>query len=183
MDADPYGDGHDGLFADDDGGDAGVGAGGGAGAAGEAAGEAGGVAVLDAAAAAAGGAAAGGKGKAVDPSQRVTTRYMTKYERARLLGTRALQLRCAGDLISPPAAVLGALLAAAPSRIPPTPSARASQYYPRSYNAPPMVDPRDETDPLKIAMMELKENKIPLIVRRYLPDGSYEDWAANELIQ
>ena len=34
-----------------------------------------------------------------------------------------------------------------------------------------MVDPRDETDPLKIAMMELKESKIPLIVRRYLPDG------------
>ena len=31
--------------------------------------------------------------KAVDPSQRVTTRYMTKYEKARILGTRALQLR------------------------------------------------------------------------------------------
>jgi DNA-directed RNA polymerase subunit K/omega len=29
----------------------------------------------------------------VEPSQRITTRYMTKYERARLLGTRALQLR------------------------------------------------------------------------------------------
>lgn len=40
------------------------------------------------------GAGSAGKGKAVDPSQRVTTRYMTKYERARLLGTRALQLRC-----------------------------------------------------------------------------------------
>ena len=53
----------------------------------------------------------------------------------------------------------------------------------RSMNAPPMVEPRDETDPLKIAMMELKENKIPMIIRRYLPDGSYEDWAANELIQ
>ena len=25
----------------------------------------------------------------------VTTRYMTKYERARILGTRALQIRCA----------------------------------------------------------------------------------------
>lgn len=32
--------------------------------------------------------------KAVEPSQRVTTRYMTKYEKARILGTRALQLRC-----------------------------------------------------------------------------------------
>ena len=50
-------------------------------------------------------------------------------------------------------------------------------------NAPPMVEPRDETDPLKIAMMEFKANKIPMIVRRYLPDGSYEDWQASELIQ
>ena len=28
------------------------------------------------------------------PRPRTTTRYMTKYERARILGTRALQLRC-----------------------------------------------------------------------------------------
>ncbi len=46
-----------------------------------------------------------------------------------------------------------------------------------------MVEPRDETDPLKIAQLELKEGKVPIIVRRYLPDGSYEDWAASELIQ
>lgn len=26
---------------------------------------------------------------------RITTKYMTKYERARILGTRALQIRCA----------------------------------------------------------------------------------------
>lgn len=45
------------------------------------------------AAAAAAAGAADSKSKAVDPSQRVTSRYMTKYERARLLGTRALQLR------------------------------------------------------------------------------------------
>jgi hypothetical protein len=25
--------------------------------------------------------------------------------------------------------------------------------------------------------------QVPIIVRRYLPDGSYEDWAASELIQ
>ena len=33
------------------------------------------------------------------PSDRpkITTRYMTKYERARILGTRALQIRCGGD--------------------------------------------------------------------------------------
>jgi len=45
-----------------------------------------------------------------------------------------------------------------------------------------MVEVRDETDPLKIAMLELKEGKIPIIVRRYLPDGSFEDWAAKDLI-
>jgi len=50
-------------------------------------------------------------------------------------------------------------------------------------NAPPMVDVEGETDPLRIAMKELRENKMPIIVRRYLPDGSYEDWAASELIQ
>lgn len=70
-------------------------------------------------------------------SERITTRFMTKYERARILGTRALQL---------------------------------------SMNAPPMVELEGETDPLQIAMKELGERKIPLIIRRYLPDRSYEDW-------
>ena len=32
------------------------------------------------------------EGQRVDPSKRVTTPYMTKYERARILGTRALQI-------------------------------------------------------------------------------------------
>lgn len=39
-----------------------------------------------------------------------------------------------------------------------------------------------ETDPLQIAMKELKERKIPIIIRRYLPDNSYEDWSIQELI-
>ena len=51
-----------------------------------------------------------------------------------------------------------------------------------SMDAPPMVDHGDETDPLKIAEMELREDKIPMIVRRYLPDGSYEDWKVKDLI-
>eukprot|EP00123_Amoebidium_parasiticum_P006017 comp17073_c0_seq1/m.15818 comp17073_c0_seq1/g.15818 ORF comp17073_c0_seq1/g.15818 comp17073_c0_seq1/m.15818 type:complete len:135 (-) comp17073_c0_seq1:214-618(-) len=75
--------------------------------------------------------------------QRTTTPYMTKYERARVLGTRALQI---------------------------------------SMNAPIMVELGGETDPLQIAMKELKEHKIPIIVRRYLPDGSYEDWTCEELL-
>ena len=34
-------------------------------------------------------------GHAVPKEDRITTPYMTKYERARILGTRALQIRCA----------------------------------------------------------------------------------------
>jgi DNA-directed RNA polymerase I, II, and III subunit RPABC2 len=85
--------------------------------------------------------AAGGSGTA--PSERITTKYLTKYERARVLGTRALQI---------------------------------------SMNAPVMVDLDGETDPLRIAEKELRERKIPIIIRRYLPDGSHEDWSMDELI-
>ena len=77
------------------------------------------------------------------PQERITTQYLTKYERARVLGTRALQI---------------------------------------SMNAPVMVDLEGETDPLKIAQKELRERKIPIVIRRYLPDGSYEDWGIDELI-
>lgn len=42
----------------------------------------------------AGGAAAQGPGMAVEARSRITTRYLTKYEKARVLGTRALQIRC-----------------------------------------------------------------------------------------
>lgn len=73
----------------------------------------------------------------------MTTPYMTKYERARVLGTRALQI---------------------------------------SMNAPVMVTLNGESDPLQIAMKELREKKIPLMIRRFLPDGSWEDWSLNELI-
>lgn len=75
---------------------------------------------------------------------RVTTRFLTKYEKARIIGARALQI---------------------------------------SKNAPIMVDVEPgEWDPLKIAEKELVERKIPFIIRRYLPDGSYEDWRVEELI-
>jgi DNA-directed RNA polymerase I, II, and III subunit RPABC2 len=84
-----------------------------------------------------------GFAKSGAPQERITTRYLTKYERARVLGTRALQI---------------------------------------SMNAPVMVDLEGETDPLKIAQKELRERKIPIVIRRYLPDGSFEDWGIDELI-
>ncbi|KAM0788947.1 hypothetical protein ACM66B_003022 [Microbotryomycetes sp. NB124-2] len=76
--------------------------------------------------------------------ERITTPFMTKYEKARILGTRALQI---------------------------------------SMNAPVLVPLEGESDPLQIAMKELQAQKIPLVVRRFLPDGSYEDWLASELLQ
>ena len=82
-------------------------------------------------------------GQAVPKDKRITTPFMTKYERARILGTRALQI---------------------------------------SMCAPVMVELEGETDPLQIALKELKARKIPIIIRRYLPDGSYEDWEINELV-
>lgn len=83
------------------------------------------------------------KALAIPKDQRNTTPYMTKYERARVLGTRALQI---------------------------------------SMNAPVLVDIEGETDPLQIAMKELAQRKIPLVLRRYLPDGLFEDWGCDELI-
>jgi DNA-directed RNA polymerase I, II, and III subunit RPABC2 len=44
-----------------------------------------------------------------------------------------------------------------------------------------MVDPGDESDPYRLAEIELDAKKIPFIVRRYLPDGAYEDWKVSEL--
>lgn len=73
---------------------------------------------------------------------RITTRYLTKYEKARVIGTRALQI---------------------------------------SMNAPVLVELEGESDPLEIAEKELKEKKVPFTIRRYLPDGSYEDWKVSEL--
>ncbi|KAI8379629.1 DNA-directed RNA polymerases I, II, and III subunit RPABC2-like protein [Radiomyces spectabilis] len=79
----------------------------------------------------------------VERKEKVTTPYMTKYERARILGTRALQI---------------------------------------SLNAPVLVELDGESDPLVIAMKELREKKVPLIVRRFMPDGTYEDWNVKDLI-
>lgn len=79
----------------------------------------------------------------VPPAERTTTPYLTKYERARILGTRALQI---------------------------------------SLGAPVLVELGGEVDPLEIAMKELKARKVPIIVRRYMPDKSYEDWSIDELI-
>lgn len=56
---------------------------------------------------------------------------------------------------------------------------RASQL---SDDAPPFVDIGNMTDCIQIAKKELAEKKLPFIIRRRLPDGSFEDWSVDELL-
>ena len=83
------------------------------------------------------------RGNAITGEARTTTPFLTKYEKARVIGARALQI---------------------------------------SKNAPILVNVNPgESDPILIAEKELRESKIPFIIRRFLPDGSYEDWSVSEL--
>jgi len=68
---------------------------------------------------------------------------LTKYEKARVLGTRALQL---------------------------------------SNGATPMVKVDGLTDVMDIAKKELMEYKMPVIIRRKYPDGSYIDIRVSNMI-
>ncbi|CAL5404967.1 unnamed protein product [Camellia sinensis] len=110
---------------------------------------------------------------------RKTSKYMTKYERARILGTRALQ-------ISMNAPVMVELEGET------DPLEVGAQWTYK--NVAPMQPPQDfnigqtglesskAAIKLGIAMKELRQRKIPFTIRRYLPDGSYEDWGVDELI-
>lgn len=68
---------------------------------------------------------------------------MTKYEHARILGARALQISMGAPVLVP-------------------------------------LEPH-ETDFLLIARKELAAKCIPIIVKRYLPDGTQVEFDANEL--
>ena len=76
-------------------------------------------------------------------SERTTPFYMTKYEKARVIGTRAVQI---------------------------------------SRNSPVLIKlDFNDVDPVRIAEMELAQRKIPFVIRRYLSDGTFEDWRVSEL--
>jgi len=73
---------------------------------------------------------------------KTTSPYITKYERAKILGVRTEQL---------------------------------------NNNARANVDvPKHITDVRKIAEMEFYEKKIPFLIRRKLPDGTYEHWRLSD---
>ena len=70
---------------------------------------------------------------------------LTRFERARIIGARALQL---------------------------------------SLGAPILVELPDEvTDSIDIALIELKEDRLPITLRRILPDNSRQDIALKTLIK
>ena len=78
-----------------------------------------------------------------ETKKKTTLPFLTKYERARLIGIRAEHI---------------------------------------SLGAPPLVKlEKGIIDPIEIAIIELKMKKIPIIIRRYLPDDTYEDWKISEL--
>ena len=66
-------------------------------------------------------------------------KIMTRYEKARILGTRALQISM-GTPVSD------------------------------------QIQVGNERDPLRIAKIELEAGVLDMIVRRYYPDGSYDDY-------
>ena len=70
--------------------------------------------------------------------------FLTRYEKARIVGARALQI---------------------------------------SFGAPILVEkPKNMIDPIKIALIELKSQILPLTIRRELPSGDFQDIPISKLI-
>ena len=79
----------------------------------------------------------------IKEDEKKTLPYLTKYEKAKLIGIRSQQL---------------------------------------ANGAIPLVKTVGLKNTIDIAGKELKERKIPLIIRRFLPNKTYEDWMIDELI-
>ena len=78
----------------------------------------------------------------LNSKDRITKPFLTKYERARIIGYRAEQI---------------------------------------ASNTPPCVDIGNLTKAVDIAEKELIERKLPLIIKRTLPNGDTEYWKLEEL--
>lgn len=78
-------------------------------------------------------------------NKKISIPYLTKYERAKIIGYRATQI---------------------------------------SRGAEPFIDPYKYgiTDTIEIARKELELKQMPLIIRRKMPSGKYEDWKIEEFI-
>lgn len=101
----------------------------------------------------------------------MTSPYLSKYERARIIGVRALQIRYIPRARSRDTRVivLKGLI-----------RSLHSIYF--SQNAPIFVEIGNVKDPIEIARKELDERKIPFCIRRNLPNEHYEIWRLDDLI-
>ena len=79
----------------------------------------------------------------IDKQKRISLPFLTKYEKARIIGLRNQQLLSGSQAL---------------------------------------VDTRGLKSFLEIAEKELKEKKIPFIIKRNLPNDKFEYWRINELI-
>lgn len=86
----------------------------------------------------------GGKYKRVPDNERITTKKLTKYERVRILGTRAKQISLGSKVMLE-------------------------------------IPSLGNRSAFELAKLEMKHKISPVIIRRYLPDGTYEEWKLNEL--
>ena len=78
----------------------------------------------------------------INRRERKTIPILSKYERTRVVGERAIQI---------------------------------------SMGAPPLVEVGNLENPVDIAEKELREKKIPYIIKRVLPNGLIELWSVDEL--
>jgi DNA-directed RNA polymerases I, II, and III subunit RPABC2 len=83
--------------------------------------------------------------KNYDPNSNKTKNIMTKYEKVKIIGTRAEQLQ-----------------RGAPPNIP--------------------INPDTPFDARLIAHEELRQKKVPFLVRRNLPNGAIEYWRIEDMI-
>ena len=77
----------------------------------------------------------------ISKKEKKTIPYLSKFEKARIIGNRAQQL---------------------------------------AYGAQPKINTENLLDIYEIATEELKQRKIPFIIRRTLPNGTHEDWRIEE---
>ena len=82
-------------------------------------------------------------GICLSKEDRISPNRLTKYERAYVLGVRALQIDSGSQIF---------------------------------------VDVDGETSSYEIALKELMEKKIPLLIERPLPNGDWEIWSIDELV-
>jgi DNA-directed RNA polymerase subunit K/omega len=134
------------------------------------------------------------------PNERRTSRYLSKYEVAKVVGERAKQIasgtrytnqrmksrqsRDWGLGSSGHGHAAGAPTTSGGMLIPLTPDSMMAQLASSEPEVPPLAAVRSTmmgSDPVRIAQLELIHKRIPFIIRREFPDGHFEDIPLRDL--